>query len=89
MSVIIETTPQDYTPSDNPVVWTFSSNQTFQPNFAFIVEVYINGTLAKEELVFLENGIYGKYNAEQATSMRVGLRTYLRTGYQTLRILVQ
>lgn len=72
MSVTIETSPQDYMPSDNPVVWTFSSDQTAQTNFAFIVEVYINGTLAKEELVFLENGIYAKYDAQLHTSNACG-----------------
>lgn len=68
MSVTIESTPQDYNPSDNILQWTFSSTLTAQPNFAFIVEVYVNATLIKEELVFLENGIYGKFNAMEIAS---------------------
>lgn len=45
MAVTITQTPQLFTPSDNPARFTFSSNQTAQPNFSFIVEVYLNGVL--------------------------------------------
>lgn len=42
MAITILTNPQQITPSDNPVTWSFSSNQTNQPNFYFLVEVYLN-----------------------------------------------
>lgn len=75
MSVTIHQTPASYTPSDNPVVWTFSSNQTAQPNFVYIVKVYINNVLVKNEMVFPENGIYAKYDASDWTSNACSLPT--------------
>lgn len=68
MSVTIHQTPASYTPSDNPIVWTFSSNQTAQPNFVYVVKVYINNVLVKNEMVFPENGIYAKYDASDWAS---------------------
>lgn len=56
MAVTFITSPQAYTPSDNPVRWTFSSNQTGQANFSFIVEVYVNGVLDSRREVFPEVG---------------------------------
>lgn len=52
MAVTIHSSPQAFTPSDNPVVWTFSSNQTSQPNFSYIVEVYVEGVLNGRHRVF-------------------------------------
>lgn len=56
MSVTITSSPQLYTPSDNDVIWTFSSNQSGQPNFSFFVEVYVNGALHSTHLIFPEVG---------------------------------
>lgn len=75
MAVTIHDTPDDYTPSDNPIVWTFSSDQTAQPNFAFIVDVYVNDTLAAEELVFLESGIYARFDATNFGSNNCNIPT--------------
>lgn len=63
MSVTIHQTPESYTPSDNPIVWTFSSNQTAQPNFAYAVKVFVNDTQVATDLVFPTNGIYARYDA--------------------------
>lgn len=63
MAVTIHDTPQDYTPSDNPVTWTFSSDMTAEDNFYFEIGVFINDVLIKEEQIFPESGIYGKYDA--------------------------
>ena len=41
MALTIHQEPQAYTPSDNPVTWVFSSDQTLQPNFYFFIEVMI------------------------------------------------
>lgn len=44
------------TPSDNPVTWWFSSDQTAQANFAFLVRVYVNGVLKQNHYpLFPEN----------------------------------
>jgi len=63
MSVTIHQSPQFYTPSDNPVVWVFSSNQTAQTNFSYLVSVYINGSLDSDNVVFPEDGIYAQFDA--------------------------
>lgn len=62
MAVTIHQYPQFITPSDNPMVFTFSSNQTAQANFSFYVDVYINGNLIKTEQVYPTNGIYARYD---------------------------
>lgn len=56
MSVTIHSSPQAYTPSDNPIVWTFSSNQTAQANFSYVVEIYVNGVLDSRREIFPEVG---------------------------------
>lgn len=68
MAVTIHQTPDDYTPSDNPVVWTFSSDQTAQANFVYAVKVYINNVQVATELVFPDNGIYARFDASGYTS---------------------
>ena len=65
MAVTFHTQPQVFTPASNPVVWTFSSDQTFQTNFSYIVEVYINSILHSTHQVFPQNGIYAKFNASE------------------------
>lgn len=63
MAVTITQSPPEYTPSDNPILWVFSSDETAQPNFRYLVEVYINSVLHSQHQVFPENGIYGKFDA--------------------------
>lgn len=52
MAVTIYDEPQLYSPACNPLVFTFSSDQTAQPNFSFVVEVYIAGQLRLTQEVF-------------------------------------
>ena len=75
MAITINQQPKSFTPSDNPIVWTFSSNQTAQPNFVYVVKVYINDTLISNELVFPDNGIYGRYDASNHASNYCNLPT--------------
>lgn len=64
MAITILTEPQSFTPSDNDIVWTFSSNQSAQPNFAFLVKVFINSVNVGNHLIFPEyNGDRAHYNA--------------------------
>ena len=65
MAITFYTQPQLFTPGSNPVVWTFSSNQTVQQNFSYIVEVYINSILHSTHQVFQQSGIYAKFNASE------------------------
>lgn len=68
MAVTIHQNPSSYTPSDNPITWTFSSDQTAQPNFVYAVKVYINDTQVATDFVFPTNGIYGYYDASWIAS---------------------
>lgn len=69
MSVTIHTNPQSYTPSDNPVTWKFSSDQTGQPNFSYLVEVYVNAVLHSRHQIFPERGIYAHFDAKDIASI--------------------
>ena len=65
MAITFHTQPQLFTPGSNPVVWTFSSDETAQANFSYIVEVYVNSILHSTHQVFPQNGIYAKFNASE------------------------
>lgn len=75
MAVTILTEPQNYTPSGNPVVFTFESDQTAQANFSYLVEVYVNATLQGRQQIFPDNGIKARIDltgyAERFTSAPV------------------
>lgn len=80
MAITIHQSPQKFTPSDNPVNFVFSSTQTGQPNFAFFVELIVNGATVAEELVFPENANYGRYDASAYASNACSAPT-LPTGF--------
>lgn len=65
MAVTINTSPQLYTPSDNPITWRFSSTKTAELNFSYIVELYVNGALDSRHLIFPEVGIYAHFDASE------------------------
>jgi len=56
MAVTIASSPQKYTPSDNPIIWTFYSGAIGNPNFSYIIEVYVNAVLISSHQVFPEVG---------------------------------
>jgi hypothetical protein len=69
MAVTIHSEPFPYVLSDNPIIWTFSSDQTAQANFSYIVELYINGSLNSTHRVFPTNGIYANFDAKKYVSI--------------------
>lgn len=56
MSVSFISSPLYVTPSDNEAVYVFSSTQTAQVNFSFVIEVYVNAVLDSRHEVFPEVG---------------------------------
>lgn len=62
MAVTIHQEPKTYNPSGNPLMWVFSSDQTAQSNFSYLIEVYVNGNLIERNKVFPESGIYARWN---------------------------
>lgn len=68
MAVTIHSSPQKYTPTDNPCIWVFSSDETAQTNFSYVVELYINSVLVGRHIKFPENGIYAQFDASEFLS---------------------
>ena len=66
MAVTIYDEPQLIAPAGNPLVFTFSSNQTAQPNFSFVVELYIDGTLRLTQEVFRQFNTLGRIDVSEA-----------------------
>lgn len=62
MAATVHQTPKLFTPSDNPIIWTFSSDQTAQVNFFYEVRVFVNGVEVSVENVAAENGINAKFD---------------------------
>ena len=66
MAITIYDEPQLIAPAGNPLVFTFSSDQTAQPNFSFIVEVYIDGQLRLTQEVFRQFNTLGRIDVCEA-----------------------
>ena len=66
MAVTIFDTPQAIAPAGNPLVFTFSSDQTAQDNFSFIVELYIDSTLVLTQQVFRQFNTLSRIDVSQA-----------------------
>lgn len=66
MAVTIYDEPQLIAPAGNPLVFTFSSNQTAQDNFSFIVELYINSSLHSTHQVFRQFNTLSKIDVSGA-----------------------
>jgi len=71
MAITITKSPQPVAPGCNPYEWDFSSTEAAQPNFSFIVKLYINGVYHSTHETYLETADSGKFNAEGV------LRSYL------------
>lgn len=52
-------------------MYRFSSSQTAQPNFSFIVEINLNGSVIFQSRIFPENGIYAHYDASDIVKYRI------------------
>ena len=77
MAITFTQGPQRVAPGCNPYEWDFSSTQASQPNFSFIVELYINGVYHSTHETFLETVDGGKFNADGI------LRSYLNSNLIT------
>lgn len=66
MAITIYDEPQLIAPAGNPFVFTFSSNQTAQPNFSFVVEVYLDAQLRLTQEVFRQFNTLGRIDVSEA-----------------------
>lgn len=71
MAVTIHSEPQAYSPSDNPLTFVFSSDQTAQANFYFIVRIFVAGNLVSEHQIFPEVGARAHFDASERISQYV------------------
>ena len=71
MAVTFHQIPAAYSPSDNPLMYRFSSNQTAQANFSFIVKATLGGTVLIESKIFPEVGIYAHYDASDVVKYKI------------------
>jgi hypothetical protein len=65
MAVTIHQSPAAYSPSDNPLVFVFSSNQTAQANFLYRVRTYLNGNLVGTDDVFVQVSTRAMFDASK------------------------
>ena len=86
MAVTIHTSPANWSPSDNPLTFRFSSNQTAQANFSYVVRTYYNATLISEDLVFPEVGIYAHWDASPIVKNLLNTPTRKQTLWQNAGI---
>jgi hypothetical protein len=63
MAITYHQQPSTYSPSDNPLVFVFSSNQTSQPNFFFRVRTKYNGNVVSVDDVFPQVGTRAMFDA--------------------------
>lgn len=65
MAITIQSSPQTFNTASNPCVFTFSSTNTGQTNFSFLVELTVNGAIHSFHQVFAEDSNYGKFNCSE------------------------
>jgi hypothetical protein len=53
--------PQDFMPVNNSIVWTWESDEVTQPNFKYVVDLFINGSLHSTHDVYI-----GEFDAKEA-----------------------
>lgn len=63
MAITFHNIPKTYALSDSPLMYRFSSNNTTEANFSYIVKTYFNGALISTDKVFPEVGIYAHWDA--------------------------
>jgi hypothetical protein len=62
MAITFVSGPDPFFPVCNETNWVFESDETAQPNFSFIVELYMSGILQSTHEVYPESGIAGKFS---------------------------
>jgi hypothetical protein len=77
MAITILQQPLLFTPVNNEILWSFSSDQTGQPNFSYKVELYIDTALFGTFEVYPMQGAFAKFDASEY------VRSFLRTHTST------
>jgi hypothetical protein len=80
MAVTIHQEPQQISPANNYLTFTFSSDQTAQANFSFYIEVYINSSFHSAHTIFPETGALGKFDVSGL------IKTFVQSAVPTVSI---
>lgn len=62
MAVTISQQPSAICSAGNPMTYTFTSSEATQPNFSYVVDIYVNGTKRATRVVFPEFGTISHYD---------------------------
>lgn len=62
MAITFVSDPDPFFPVCNETNWVFESDETAQPNFSFVVELYMSGTLHSTHEIYPESGNVGKFS---------------------------
>jgi len=73
MAITVNETPGARVLSDSPITWTFTSNQTAQPNFSYLITTYINDIEVDNNTVFPKRGTYSKFDASDLASLHASV----------------
>jgi len=65
MAITINQAPQAFTPSDNDLMYVFTSNQTGQANFSFEVDLVVDGVVVTTDQLFPRIGGTTNYNVKE------------------------
>lgn len=65
MAITIESNPADFLPASNTCEFTFSSTNTGEENFSYLVRLDINGASHSFHQVFPESGSVGRFDASE------------------------
>lgn len=80
MAITIHDQPQLIAPASNPLVFTFSSDETAQDNFSFIVEVFVDSTMILTQQVFRQ------FNDLSRIDVSGAIETYIRNTIPTTNL---
>lgn len=79
MAITIHTSPKSIVGSDNPITWVFSSNQTAQANFSYVIKTLLNNQIVQEDRVFPQLGARSFWDASLAIKNRLTKQPLNRT----------
>lgn len=79
MAITFRLEAQNFDPVCNPIEWTFETDNGSQPNFSFIVELYIDAALHSTHEVYRESGDVAKFNAQSVLRAAIVNNQFTRT----------
>lgn len=86
MAVTFHTQPANFSTSDNPLVYVFSSNQVTQNNFSYIVETYVNAVKVSTERIFPERSGRAHWDASLVVKSEIYRPTRPTALYEDLNL---